>query len=616
VPIALLPELTAALSRAARALHPWSRLAEIDERLLRRAKSAFLVHWFGTGVPEKQLSLHVAIGNMAALQERYLLVKRSMPGAPPELNLLGPLSGIAGLLVGFALSPTGLILVATQIDEITTALGLGGGAGTGVLAMLLLVLTSMVLPILGPGLFLYGGLAAVAGNERTTRAIYLLLGELAMLLDATVRLWDVITGPRSEVRNPLLRRILDLLDRFAGLFVQVIGCVAFFIVRVARLLPWLADQFRALGSLLGSVWEALQDIFHDFLPTLLDPFSGRRSPLAIIETVLDTISALPALMLQSITELVEDATTDVIAAFGAITTAIEGFVGGLTERIGDAFAETALGQLLQRIETLLEMMPAVIEAFRAGPGPKKKEEEEESPVLDFFLFGITDGLLGGIGPIRGSVPDLVESLGTLPVPGFPEIEVPEFPSPPTTADLEEIMRRIGEPAGLDTEALTERLRDEAEAAELGVDSSILADPASAFAQDRAALEALGRPELRRGGADLLPGLLLGDERLRDLIYLALGRVLPGALRVHAPQVRELFDAFDERVYGLEPEAPPEHPMLDMGDSGRLRPVVGLLRIVSPGGFAPDLRAFRDVLVEQLEGLTYLADPAPLAPGGG
>jgi hypothetical protein len=51
------------------------------------------------------------------------------------------------------------------------------------------------------------------------------------------------------------------------------------------------------------------------------------------------------------------------------------------------------------------------------------------------------------------------------------------------------------------------------------------------------------------------------------------------------------------------------PQLELSDSGLLRPVVEVLTIRSSGGFAPDLRAFRDLVVEAMERQTYLAPDA-------
>src|SRR5690606_8618136 len=99
---------------------------------------------------ERQLSLEIAIANLGELQRRYLHVRSSMPGAVPELNLLGPLAGIAGLLVGLAVSPTGAILIATQIHDILGMLL--GEPGAGILAMLYRVFGIWILPALGPAI--------------------------------------------------------------------------------------------------------------------------------------------------------------------------------------------------------------------------------------------------------------------------------------------------------------------------------------------------------------------------------------------------------------------------------------------------------------------------------
>jgi hypothetical protein len=51
---------------------------------------------------------------------------------------------------------------------------------------------------------------------------------------------------------------------------------------------------------------------------------------------------------------------------------------------------------------------------------------------------------------------------------------------------------------------------------------------------------------------------------------------------------------------------PDHPQIELQDSGLLRPVVGMLTIRSQGGFAPDLRVFRDLVMAALQQQTYRA----------
>ena len=172
MPLLLFPEISFAFWRSGRVLAPWSRLVGIEQTLLRRVESAYLVWWFGRRVPERRLALHIAIRNIAALRERFELAKRSRPDPVSDINLLGPVSGIAGMLVGAAMSPTGLILIVSQFKRFT----LSGSLFLKILQVVGLVL--LALPVtglavgLGVGLGLPLGLFAalglgIAGDTKT-----------------------------------------------------------------------------------------------------------------------------------------------------------------------------------------------------------------------------------------------------------------------------------------------------------------------------------------------------------------------------------------------------------------------------------------------------------------
>ena len=607
MPIALLPELTRLLVRVGRVLSPWSRLAFLEEQVLRRARSAFLVHWFGTSVPERDLHLHVAIRNIEALRLRYLAVERSMPGASTELNLLGPLAGMGGLIVGMAMSPTGWILVARYAYRIFDRL-VGGTTG-GVFGLIYRLLGYALAPVLviGIGLpvALAGAFGAVLGGGATPRAVYELLGEAAMLIDAVVRFWDVLTGPRSAVRNPLLRRILDVLDRFAGLFAQVIGVAALLVTRVARLIPHLVDEFRAFGGLLDAVIDALSEILSNLGAQIAAPFVRPPNLLTILDRVFDSFASLPERVAAEITGLITAATNALTTGFAAISAAIATFVSGLRARLVAAFNETAVGMLLTRIDRLRALVPALRDALAAIP-PTPPEEPGLIPIDPLGDLG--DLLLRGIeytasGGLSGSVRDLIESVGRLHFPAPPAITMPAFPPLPVIESLDAIMTRIGRPAGLDATALSERLQAEADAAlaDRHLPGEVLRDPPSVFARERRELRAtLGVPTLHAREGDMP-----GDRELRDLLYLAVGRVLPPALRVYAPKVRAMFAEIDSAVYH-DPQPPLAHPMLELEDNGRLRPVVELLTVRAHDADAPDVRAFRDLLLDELRGRSYLA----------
>ncbi len=199
--------------------------------------------------------------------------------------------------------------------------------------------------------------------------------------------------------------------------------------------------------------------------------------------------------------------------------------------------------------------------------------------------------------------DLIDSAGNLQFPAAPDLDVPSFPALPTMPDVSAIADRIGRPAGLDAVALARQLAVAGDSvrARMAIPPDLMRRPRSAFAGERARLDAAGDPMLRTASDEPMQ---LGDMQFRDLIYLTVGRVLPPALRGLAPDVKAMFDSFDAEVYDTT-ATPLDQPMLTLEDNGRLRPVVGRLTIRSDAMTA-DVRAFRDVLVAELEARTYLA----------
>jgi len=610
MPIALFPELTAALARTGRKVAPWGQLVTIETQLLRRAESAFLVHWFGPGVPEQRLGLHIAVRNLAALRERYLLARESMPAPIPALSVLGPLSGIAGLVVGMAMSPTGAILLATQMKRIAHAL-IDKPCLADLVTLLYRIFGVFLLPVLGPflaltagaPLMLAAGLGFAAGGNPTVRAVVTLLGEIGLLIDALGRFWDQLSGPRDKIRNPLLKKILETLDRIAGLFVQLLGLVGIVLVRLAPLIPHLLAQFRAMATLIGSVVDVVGEILGGLVDALKAPFTARRGIGAVLTGVLDELLAIPARMMTHIDALIADTAAELALTFAAIAAKIEAFAGGLVERLKAAFEDTPLGRLVARIRTLLDLLPAVVNAFKTAPPPPSKPPGEpiEKTLRTWWIEGLTKHEAFEKS-VSGRAADVVDAIKALKLPPLPDIVKPVAPAKPAMPDLDALSKQLARPEMPDFGALY----GDARKAMAGgpVPAEVRRAPASAFAAERRALAAK-TPK---------PLMDLGDLALRDLVYIAVGRVLPPALRVYAPDVRALFDRIDKEVYGHEPDSAAaeelqRQPMLDLGDSGLLRPVVSMLRFVCPDGEAPDLRAFRDLVLEAMRGETYRAAAA-------
>src|SRR5438132_9148564 len=105
MPLALLLQKTIkAFSTGIQQLDNWNQLVQLERLLIGRARSAFLVHWFGTPLQLHGAHLRVVISNIAALQSRYQAIRaaNSQAGGP---NLLKPLAGMSGALAGMLLSP-------------------------------------------------------------------------------------------------------------------------------------------------------------------------------------------------------------------------------------------------------------------------------------------------------------------------------------------------------------------------------------------------------------------------------------------------------------------------------------------------------------------------------
>src|SRR5258708_794059 len=96
-------------------LEPWSHLVRTEELLIDRARSAFLVHWFGPDLPLNGFYVAVVIDNLRELRERYFAVASALAPEPAGPNLLTPLSGLVGEIAGIALSPTGVLLAVAVI---------------------------------------------------------------------------------------------------------------------------------------------------------------------------------------------------------------------------------------------------------------------------------------------------------------------------------------------------------------------------------------------------------------------------------------------------------------------------------------------------------------------
>jgi hypothetical protein len=127
-------------------------------------------------------------------------------------------------------------------------------------------------------------------------------------------------------------------------------------------------------------------------------------------------------------------------------------------------------------------------------------------------------------------------------------------------------------------------------------------PRSVFAEEQAAFAG----ELRNTPAAALTALRVDQLKLRDLISIVVGRILPPELRVHMDDLLTTFLAIDQNLYGLKLERQ-EFPVRDLPDNGALRPVVRRLVLRAYGQGKNVVDAFQTNLQLALNRQPY---PAP------
>lgn len=604
MPIAILPEMVLALARTATVLSPWNRLIALETQLLRRAQSAFIVRWFGTSVPEDRLSLSIAIVNIDALKARFHQAQDSVVAGPSGPSLLGPLAGLAGLLSAMVLSIPGAIVTWENAEDLFAFLK-GDSWRSDLLTVLYRLFGFWIIPpllvLVGAGGGWYAGLSLGVGNEPSRMAV-LLLAELAALFAAANVLWGQLKGPRSEVRNPLLAKVLTFADSLARGYAHTLGFVALVVTTIGRLLPGLIAQLRALGTLLGSAFAVLVEATSGIRELLVATYGGKDGLVPTLKKAFKRIGTLPGVVIGLVQTLLDTLVLNLVAGRSQVSVTVKAWVAGVEVALAKIFTESTIGALVARIKELQKLLPDVVQAFKNLPKAAKEPEphwlvralgQVGDKAISALAYAVTLGLTSDID-------NLIESGKRIQLPGLPDTALPAFPDLPKLPDVDALAKKLRRPEAIDTEAVARQAQASADAlrASLGVPAVLRKRPHSAFADERVRLDEEGDPSLRG------ERWLLGEKELRDLIYLAVGRALPSALRPLTATVKERFDQLDQDVYDEKPAAL-DQPMLTLEDNGRLRPVVARL-VIRTDGLAADAQGFRDLLVAELEARPYLA----------
>lgn len=596
MPVALLlQKMINTLKVAASTLSPWTDIVPLEATIVERARSAFLMHWFGSRLPFDGLALRAHIANVAELDAQFLAAQRSVPHSQGGPNLTEPLLGFGGMLAGMMMSPAGALTGVSLLLRFS-AFSLGVLAAALVwLAVPFLLGWGLIAAPAGTGILVGGGLlaagggfalAAALGDRREVRAVFDLFGSLARFMNATVGFLGQLTGPRDEVRNPLLKRILLLGDGFAALMAQMLGAVALLVTRVGPVTESVARTFVGLGQLAGSVMSALGVVVGGLM-SRVDELTG--GPLSVM-AVVDRVIAVARRQLTTASGMVTGQLDVLVAAFTEVGKTLG---DKTTEWVGEPERPAKDGKpkqeakpglfgnfledlfvkhpVVQVFVALADQLGAIMKAFAAIPPkptpPGGKKPSKIAPLLDKLP----------------SPPSLIP---------FPDLTLPDTAAlgarfgaasvpPLNLAAIERAAEGLGRTGAIAPIELSEEARTAVAA---------LRRRRSVFAPEQKALaDALGPKDWV---------LAVNDQRLgrfQEAFAVIVGRVLPPEFRGTA--IPKLVD-------------PAELPVLDLPGSDELRPVVKKLRLRMPGAHINDVKRFQDMVTERIQLRTYR-----VAPGG-
>jgi hypothetical protein len=568
----LLQEQLGVVTKGVKKVERWEAATEAFSLVVDRLRSAYLVHWFGTALPSVGIALRVAFANMDELRRRWIAIGSGRGGETPAVgpNLTEPLLGLSGTLVGiftFPLNAALLSLVFTEVFDrwwvVTLAVAnwlTAGVVGSGVLALVGVV----------GGVGLLFGLTAWAISGQPREA-FDLLGAAAEALDALQGFWQQVTGPREAVRNPLLREILALGDRFAALIAFLLGAFAVLVTRVGPLLGPMRQSFLAVLGIAQDLWAVISLALSQTIDVLKGLLSGPDSIPQALGHVFDLVSST----LQHLGARLKDVWRLIVDEFEWLEW-FSGMAIGWWALVAEPFirSQTIDHPTIAYIRSLAAQLK-VAGAWRARTAGPPAPPSPPSP----------PGMLSKIGAA------ILKKLGmptvTPKLPGAPKL--PPLLSLDLISPLAEVthlLQLTGLVPGLAPNPL-----------KVGPEGRAVlrraARPPSVFGAEWAAL----RAEAKK------PEPL--ERALETATYLSLAeRVISPEAAGHVRQLEGLLSRIDAEIRTERAR----HPVKDVPEPTELRPAIRTLR-VRARGLAPDaLRAWVEDLRRELNAGPY---PVPV-----
>jgi hypothetical protein len=410
--------------------------------------------------------------------------------------------------------------------------------------------------------------------------------------------WRQVSGPREQVKNPIVRAALDVLDKLAVVFPFFMATIAFLIGKIGPLLDPLFRQFQALAAYISEVIRLVSFVatgFVELLHRLLDP---KRSD-SVAHYLGVAVRAFGGLI-----DLLKEGLTTRL--FGAAQKQLQSMVDGLTayfdamakwvaKRFADLLAENPVTLMIQRaMERLKKIQPL----FHRPPPPPPPPAEDPG-LIDRIIETLKQRAKDAFKYQFREITEDIEWFKKN-VPRFPPVDIEYLrlmePGLYPFSKVVPLLIPPHDPFG--TAHLKFRRR-----------------PPSVFAGERKALESTAIEQVGMpSAAAAVAAAHIDETRLREALLSVAGKVLPPQMQ---PYLKTLSDAMEsaEKALGQKPVAGDERmfPVLQLPEEEKLRPVVERL-VVRVRGAARELaEEWTEGLKVTLRGQVY---PIPLEQGGG
>jgi len=543
-------------------LNDWDRLVALESLLVARAQSAFLVQWFGPRVPLQGFHLRIAIENLAALRARYQQVVGAGVRAQEGPNLTEPLAGMVGTLFGSLSSPINAMFLYERVARIMPRWYTNLAAGLSVLSFG--VLGTLITTLLGGASVL--ALPGALTSDDTVH-VYNLLGAVARMANPFRRFWEVISGPRERVQNPVLRGMLQIADQLAQLFPYVIALAAFLVTRLGPVIETIKNQLPVFMDLARAVIDLVAFLFKDLKARFMDlgPKGHVFGPLRIM---IRALRRLPK-SLKVLGEFMELLKKEVRTLGTGMTAGTSGWIATARPAIT---AATTRHPFFTRLTDFKDSMVTLAASLRSAPPPPPPP---------------------GTAPPPPPPPGMLAILAALVLPPVPSLSV----RGPTAA-----LGSFGRAPSTDVMALFTGLS----AIRLLV-PGLLPNPlalsqdaqreVAAARRNRSVFEPIvGELEL---ASVRTPGAAVEELQLRDLLFEVMARSFPPMLYDAIAPLEGIFNQIDDALGR-------QHPVRDLAESNRLQPVVSRLRVRARADSEPSVRAWAERLRTAMETQNYLA----------